>query len=160
MQGVTQLGAPVFLAVLGVIVALQLARMGRIRAAIILAVAAVGAEGFDQLLKWCFHRTRPEAFFGSSPLSYSFPSGHSVASCCFYGVLAAIVAAQARGKRQRIGLWCIASLVTLAVGISRVYLGVHYPTDVIGGYSAAVIWVSLVWTAYHWWLQRSKPRDA
>lgn len=157
MQGVTQLGAPLFLAVLAVIVALQLARAGRIRAAFLLAVAAVGAGSFNQLLKWCFHRPRPEAFFGLSPLSYSFPSGHSVSCCCFYGVLAAIVTAQASRKWQSIGIWCAASLITLAVGISRIYLGVHYPTDVLGGYSAAVIWVSLVWTAYHWWLRRSKP---
>ena len=159
MQGVTQLGAPVFLGVLSLIVTLQLARAGRTRAALILAVSALGAESFDQLLKWCFHRPRPEAFFGLSPLSYSFPSGHSVASCCFYGVLAAIITSQARRKWQSVGIWCAASLVTLAVGISRVYLGVHYPTDVLGGYAAAVIWVSLVWSGYHWWLRRSKPSD-
>ena len=160
MQGVTQLGAPVFLAVLGVIVALQLARAGRIRAAFILAVTALGAQSFDELLKWCVHRPRPEAFFGLSPLSYSFPSGHSVASCCFYGVLAAIVSSQVSRKWQSIGIWSTAALITLAVGISRVYLGVHYPTDVLGGYAAAMIWVSLVWAAYHWWLSRAKLPDA
>jgi undecaprenyl-diphosphatase len=160
MQGLTQLGAPVFLAVLAVIVAMQLARAGRIRAAFILAATALGAQSFDELLKWCFHRPRPEAFFGLSPLSYSFPSGHSVASCCCYGVLAAIVSSQVSRRWQSIGIWCTASLITLAVGISRVYLGVHYPTDVLGGYAAAVFWVSLVWIAYHCWLRRSKPADA
>jgi undecaprenyl-diphosphatase len=114
----------------------------------ILAMATLGAEAFDQLLKWIFHRQRPEAFFGHSPLSYSFPSGHSVESCCFYGVLAALVAGQSKRLWRQVGIWLVAALVTLAIGCSRIYLGVHYPTDVLGGYAAAIVWVSLIWLSW------------
>ncbi len=158
MRGITQLGSSAFLTVLGLVVAWRLAKLGRRRAALILAVAALGAEAFDQVLKWIFHRPRPEAFFGVSPGSYSFPSGHSVESCCFYGVLAAIVAAQAKRTWHHVGIWIVAALITLAVGCSRVYLGVHYPTDVLGGYAAAVVWVSLVWLIYQWWLRKPAPK--
>lgn len=154
MRGVTQLGSSYFLMVLGLVSAWQLALRKRIRAAVILAVSALGAQAFDQALKFFFRRPRPEAFFGHSPASYSFPSGHSVESCCFYGVMAAIVAVNVRARWQRIGLWTIAALITLAVGTSRIYLGVHYPTDVLGGYIAAVFWVSLVWSGYQWWLNK------
>ena len=151
MQSITQLGSSPVLVVFGLIACLALARRGRVRAAVILAVSALGAEAFDQTLKALFHRPRPEAFFGLSPVSYSFPSGHSVESCCFYGVLAAIAATNTRSRRERIGIWILASLTALAVGTSRIYLGVHYPTDVLGGYVAAVAWVSLVWTIYQVW---------
>lgn len=155
MLGITRLGSWSFLVTLGLLAAFLLARRGRVRAAVILAISAFGAELFDQALKALFRRPRPEAFFGMSPANYSFPSGHSVESCCFYGVLAAIVAVNARSQGERIGIWVMASLITLAVGISRIYLGVHYPTDVLGGYTAAVVWVSIVWTVYQWWRQRS-----
>jgi undecaprenyl-diphosphatase len=153
-EGITELGSFPFLMLLGLLVAWTLARRRRYRAAVILAVSALGAQGFDQLLKGIFRRTRPEAFFGVSPHSYSFPSGHSVESCCFYGVLAAIVAANTRSRHVRVALWVVAASITLAVGTSRIYLGVHYPTDVLGGYIAGVAWVALVWTGYQVWRSR------
>jgi undecaprenyl-diphosphatase len=160
MRGITQLGSPTFLILLGFLAAWRLAVRKRMRAAIILAVSAIGAEAFDELLKAIFRRPRPEAFFGHSPGSYSFPSGHSVSSCCFYGVLAAIVAVNARSKRETVGVWITAAVITLAVGTSRVYLGVHYPTDVLGGYAAAVVWVALVWIGYRLWIRRAGGRAA
>jgi undecaprenyl-diphosphatase len=156
MLGITDLGAWPLLIVLGLLAAMLLVGRGRIRAAVILGLSAFGAEGFDQLLKALFRRPRPEAFFGASPANFSFPSGHSVESCCFYGVLAAIVAVNARSNGERIGIWIMAASVTLAVGISRVYLGVHYPTDVLGGYMAAIVWVALVWTGYQIWRERAR----
>src|SRR5579862_6196521 len=130
MEGVTELGSFYVLGGLGLFASWRLAQRGRQRAALILVISALGAEAFDRLLKDFFRRPRPDAFFGHLPASYSFPSGHSVESCCFYGVLAAIVAANARSNARRIGVWVFASVTTLAVGCSRIYLGVHYPTDV------------------------------
>lgn len=158
MQGITNLGSAPFLIALGLVGAWQLAARKRIRAAVILAASAIGAQGFDQLLKVIFHRQRPEAFFGQSPASYSFPSGHSVESCCFYGVMAAIVSVNMRSRAQRVGIWMLAAAITLLVGFSRIYLGVHYPTDVLGGYSAAVVWVTLVWIGYRLALRREGSR--
>lgn len=159
MRGVTLLGSPVFLIGLGAILCWRLAAVGRVRAAILLLLTAVGAEALDGLLKLCFRRQRPEAFFGlADPMSYSFPSGHSVASCCFYGAMAAILAANMRSHARKAALWIIAGLLAFCVGLSRVYLGVHYPTDVLGGFAMGVVWAGLVRAGYEVWLRRSGAR--
>ena len=155
MRAVTQLGAPRFLIVLSLVLILWLARMGRKRAAILLVVAAAGAAALDELLKLVFHRPRPEAFFGyPEPSTYSFPSGHAIASCCFYGVLAAIVTARMRSRGAKIAVWTAAALVAAAIGFSRIYLGVHYPSDVVAGYAVAVVWVAALRASYGAWLRR------
>src|ERR1700682_753225 len=117
--------------------------MGRRRPAILLVVAAAGAVALDELLKLVFHRPRPEAYFGYPlPSSYSFPSGHAVSSCCFYGVLAAIVTARMRSRAAKSAVWTAAALMAALIGLSRIYLGVHYPSDVVAGYAVAVVWVA------------------
>jgi undecaprenyl-diphosphatase len=157
MSGATQLGSATVLLPLGVILVWRLYVAGRRRAAALLAITAVGAQVFDQALKFEFRRPRPEVFFGlAQPGSYSFPSGHSLSSCCFYGVLAAILTMGAVPRRRKVLIWALAAVVTLSVGFSRVYLGVHYPTDVLGGYAVAVVWVAMVRAAYEVWLAKSR----
>ena len=78
MRGVTELAAPVFLIALGLLLVWHLVAEGRRRAAVMLTVVSLGAEGLYEILKLVLHRPRPEAFFGfAEPLTYSFPSGHS-----------------------------------------------------------------------------------
>jgi undecaprenyl-diphosphatase len=121
--------------------------LGRRRAeAVLMAAAMSGAELWLYLLKSLFHRVRPEAFFGIAlPRSYSFPSGHALLSMCCYGVLAALAARRLRASPRRI-LWIFAAALILAIGFSRVYLGVHYATDVIAGYLVAAAWIAALWT--------------
>ena len=153
MRSITQLGAAIFLLPAGIVIAWYLYGAGRPRAAILLAITAVGSQAFDQALKYGIRRPRPEVFFGlPQPGTYSFPSGHSVTSCCFYGVLAAILAAGAIGRRRKWLIWIAAALLTFTIGFSRVYLGVHYPSDVLGGWALAVVWVGIVRAAYGLWL--------
>jgi undecaprenyl-diphosphatase len=153
---VTEFGSEVFLVPFGAFVVWRLAAAGRRRAAILFAVAAAGAEALDYILKLVFHRTRPVVFFGlTAPHSYSFPSGHSMLSACFFGVLAAIVGVRMSSWTQRAALWLLAASATLLIGLSRIYLGVHYPSDVLAGYAAAVIWVVSVRAGYTVWLRRS-----
>lgn len=157
MHGVTELGSPAFLISLGAILCWRLAARGRMRAAIVVAVAVLGAEAFDGVLKLILKRPRPEAFFGfAEPLSYSFPSGHSVESCCFYGVMAAILAANVRSHARKAAIWTTAGLLAAAIGFSRVYLGVHYPTDVLGGFAAGIVWAGLVRAGYQLWLHGAR----
>jgi undecaprenyl-diphosphatase len=142
MRGATQLGEPWFLIPLGLLLAAILVRRGRTRAALVLTAAPIGAEILDQLLKVIFHRARPDAFFDfPQPENYSFPSGHAFASACFYGALAAILAAN---RARKAIYWAGAVAASLSIGFSRVYLGVHYPTDVLAGYAAAVVWLTIV----------------
>jgi undecaprenyl-diphosphatase len=95
-------------------------------------------------LKLAFHRPRPVAFFGSTPSSYSFPSGHALGSFCFYGILAAILATRVRGRGAKFCVWMAAVLLVAMIGVSRIYLGVHYPSDVIAGYCAGAVWVGAI----------------
>lgn len=111
------------------------------RAASWLAIAMVGAAVLNVVLKEVFHRPRPEAFFGVEPRSYSFPSGHALASLCFYSVLAGLLSTRLPQRAVRVILWIAAIVIVAAIGVSRIYLGVHYPTDVIAGYLAAAVWV-------------------
>jgi undecaprenyl-diphosphatase len=111
------------------------------RATLWLVITILGALVLDVSLKSGFHRQRPAPFFGAMPLTYSFPSGHSLFSFCFYGVLAGLWAGRVRSTRLRILIWSLAALLVSLIGLSRIYLGVHYPSDVIAGYLAATIWV-------------------
>jgi undecaprenyl-diphosphatase len=116
----------------------------RNRTAVMLAITMAGVAALDVALKLAFHRPRPVAFFGATPSTYSFPSGHALGSLCFYGMLAAILAERARGRVAKFCIWISAVFLVGMIGFSRVYLGVHYPSDVIAGYCAAVVWVGAV----------------
>jgi membrane-associated phospholipid phosphatase len=132
VRGVTMLGAPAFLFFLTCIAVWHLVSQRRRADAIRLTLAGMGSEAINEALKLLFHRDRPSPFFGlHAPDSYSFPSGHAIASACFYITLAVIF------RRSRIA----AASLALAIGFSRIYLGVHYPSDVIAGFAAAVVWL-------------------
>jgi undecaprenyl-diphosphatase len=115
------------------------------RAAVILAITLLGALVLEVALKDGFHRSRPTPYFGiTAPHSFSFPSGHALFSFAFFGTLAALSSARVRRRTVRVAIWAAAVLMILLIGFSRIYLGVHYPTDVIAGYLTAFIWVSAV----------------
>lgn len=100
------------------------------------------------ILKKHFHRQRPEPFFDTRlPPSYSFPSGHALLSFCCYGLLAALGNAYLRGRIRWLIRICAVALI-LAISVSRIYLGVHYPTDVIAGYLVAIAWTAVVAAIY------------
>ena len=155
MRGFSQVGEAPFLISAGLLVFWRLAASGRKRAAVLLVGTVLGSEALTQILKLVFHRPRPEAFFGlPNPEMYSFPSGHAITSCCFWGVLAAILAARSHSLPVKAAIWTMASVLAAMVGFSRVYLGVHYPTDVLAGYALAVVWVAVVRARYAVWLRR------
>ena len=132
MLAATQFGSAVILILLGLYVVWRLRAAGRRRAALLVVIAMIGGEALEIALKLIFHRVRPDAFFGvAEPITYSFPSGHALMSSTFYGAVAGVVAVRAKGGRKA-AAWLAAALVVAVIGFSRVYLGVHYPTDVRG----------------------------
>ncbi len=147
MAGLSLLGSAVDLGMLSVVLVFWLWRAQWRSGSAALAASMLGAAVLDVSLKQIFHRSRPLAFFGSEPHSYSFPSGHALASFCFFVVLAAVLAPGITRHLLRALVWIMAALLVAAIGLSRVWLGVHYPTDVLGGYAAGSVWVSVVWAS-------------
>ena len=147
MQALTFLGSIGFLSTLFIMLTIVFLVAGLHRSAVWLAVAAGGSVVLDVSLKLAFHRPRPVPFFGTAPLTYSFPSGHALSSLCFYGVLAGLCVTQMHNRAARIMIWVLSGLLVAGIGLSRIYLGVHYTTDVIAGYLAASIWVSALLVA-------------
>jgi membrane-associated phospholipid phosphatase len=109
-------------------------------------VTLAGAGVLDLGLKEIFARARPQAFFDYYlvPASFSFPSGHALFAVCFFGGIAVLLSHRLRGRLARILLWAVALFLIFLIGASRVYLGVHYPTDVIGGFAVGTVWVASV----------------
>jgi len=141
LQAVTQLGGPVAIPVVAVLLAAVLWRRGRHRDAGFLAASVLGSTGLNMALKAVFRRSRPD-FWQHMVVenSYSFPSGHAMASAS----LAACCVVLAWHTRLRRVALVLAPLYVVAVGVSRMYLGVHYPSDVLAGWCVAVAWVVVV----------------
>jgi undecaprenyl-diphosphatase len=120
--------------------------------ATLLLVSTVGGFLLTTFLKGVFERARPELFdSGYTAPFYSFPSGHAAIAVGFYGTLTLILAYRLRGFAR----WAVAIggvLLVLLIGFSRLYLGVHYPTDVLAGFLAAPLWVICVGVVYVAWL--------
>ncbi len=153
---VTMFGSHLVLVPLGALVLWRLAMAGRKRAAIVFLIAGAGGEALSSTMKLLFRRPRPEVFFGYiAPSTYSFPSGHAMLSACFYGVLAAMIAQRLESRAQRTAVWATAAAAAATIGLSRIYLGVHYPSDVAAGYAAAIVWVFSVREGYRIWLRRT-----
>lgn len=145
MQLASFLGSTLFLTVFGVVIVIALYLRKHRRGAILFTITTVGASILLVALKLAFRRARPEPFFDTIlPASYSFPSGHSLAAFCFYGALAEILSERTDKLWQQVIVWTAAALMILLIGISRVYLGVHHPSDVIAGYAVAFIWVMTI----------------
>ncbi len=148
LHAITQLGSPLFLLPMTLVASLIFLRRRRIRGAILLTATMVGVSLLNWILKSVFQRPRPLPFFGLTvPASYSFPSGHSLAAFCFYGALAALVTARLRSTFGSALVWAGAVVIIVAVGFSRLYLGLHYPSDIIGGYATGFVWVLTVASA-------------
>jgi undecaprenyl-diphosphatase len=145
----------------GVLIVGLLVRAGRGREAARFGVTVLGANLMNEAMKLFFHRPRPEPWFGySQPPTYSFPSGHAFVSFCFCLCLAEILIRHGWPLAAKVAIWSAALGCTLTIGLSRVYLGVHYPTDVLGGYAAGIVWTTLIRVARHVGQRRALAKGA
>jgi undecaprenyl-diphosphatase len=146
MLDLTALGGPT---VLGLVVAAVLGFLllqGRYHTALVVMVASVGGELANGVLKNMFMRPRPSVVpHLREVLSPSFPSGHAMESAIIYLTLGAMLMRIAERRLTKVYCLVVAVLLTLLVGVSRVFLGVHYPSDVIGGWILGFVWASLCW---------------
>lgn len=145
MRAVTSLGGVVALTTGTLAATAAFLAAGWRRAAVLLLITVTGAAVLDLALKAAVERPRPEPFFSTPlPASFSFPSGHALDSFCFYLTLAGLGAARVRRRALRAALVLTALGLVLLIGLSRIYLGVHWPTDVLAGYASGLVWVLAV----------------
>ena len=145
MRGISFLGSTLFLTVATVAVVIWFAQRKWGREAKLMTATMIGASALNITLKLAFKRARPVPFFDLlPPESYSFPSGHSLTSACFFGAFAAIITARIKRRRARVLVWIVCVTAFVLIGLSRIYLGVHHTTDVIAGFAAALIWILVV----------------
>jgi undecaprenyl-diphosphatase len=146
MRDVTAMGSPAVL-VLTVGAVWGYLMVARQRGMAWLALgSACGGLAVAVSLKAIFSRARPDAAFHAVVASgYSFPSGHAMMSAVVYLTLAALVARLAPRRSLRLYAIGIAGMVTLLVGLSRIYLGVHWASDVAAGWAAGAAWALLCW---------------
>lgn len=106
-----------------------------------LGLAMLGAVAWDNLVKWIIQRPRPDEFYpGTMPLTFSFPSGHALYSFTFYMMMASVITRHIHGAWVKC-VWGIAFTLVLMIGASRIFLGVHYGTDVLAGYLIGATWL-------------------
>jgi len=140
MIGITTLGQPTLLVIVSLALCGVLALQQRWFAGIVFGVAALGAAGLNVLLKEVFGRSRPALWDRIMDIQYSsFPSGHAMVSLVIYGLGGYLLATRSRYRSDFI--IALTVLLICLIGLSRLYLGVHWPTDVIAGYAAGLVWL-------------------
>jgi undecaprenyl-diphosphatase len=153
-RDVTALGSTVVLTLITLAAIGFLLMLRRRAAALLVAVSVGGGVLLSNLLKFGFARPRPELVpHAVKVYTASFPSGHSMLSAVTYLTLGALLARVQPRRRLKLYLLGLAVLLTVLVGASRVYLGVHWPTDVLAGWCMGAAWAILCWLAARW-LQR------
>jgi undecaprenyl-diphosphatase len=154
-RDLTSLGSPVVLALITIAVVGYLWLERKRGTALFLVLAVVGGAMLETLLKLGFARPRPELVSHLVDVtSFSFPSGHATMATITYLTLGVLLARVQERRRMKLYLLAVAILVALIVGISRVYLGVHWPTDVLAGWCIGAAWALACWLVATWLQQR------
>ena len=139
-----------------VIMAILYHFLGHRRELLFLIWVMIGSALMNKLLKLVFQRTRPTLHRIVEANGYSFPSGHSVAAFALYGALTFLIWKHVHKANGRILIIIVSSLFIVTIGISRIYLGVHYPSDVLGGYLMSACWLTLSIGLYRRYLERAE----
>jgi undecaprenyl-diphosphatase len=147
-RDITALGGPAVLALVPLIAAGFLILDGKRNMALFVCGSVLSGLIVGTILKDVFQRPRPDlvprvAYFSGA----SFPSAHSMMSAVTYLTLGALLARSQERTRLKAYFLLLAVLLTIAIGVTRVYLGVHWPTDVLAGWTAGAVWAVLCWLA-------------
>ena len=148
MLDLTGLGGPTVLGLVVCAVVGFLCLQARYRTALVIVVTSVSGELVNSAMKHAFMRPRPTVVpHLREAVSTSFPSGHAMDSALIYLTLGAMLMRVAERRLTKLYCLGVALILTLLVGVSRVYIGVHYPTDVVAGWILGFVWASLCWLA-------------
>jgi undecaprenyl-diphosphatase len=151
MRDFTAMGSTGVLAIVVLAAAAFLSITGKRHAALFVLASAIGGVLISQTMKWAYGRPRPELVpHGAEVYTASFPSGHSMMAAIVYLTLGALLARTQADRAVKTYILSVAVAVALLVGISRVYLGVHWPTDVVAGWALGGAWALICWIAMAW----------
>jgi undecaprenyl-diphosphatase len=160
MRDFTALGSTGVLIVVVLAVTGFLAMTRKGHAALFVLVSVVGGVLISQTMKWAYARPRPELVpHGAEVFTASFPSGHSMMSAVAYLTLGALLARTQTTRAAKAYVLSVAVGLTVLVGASRVYLGVHWPTDVLAGWMLGGVWALVCWLVMVWLQERGQVED-
>jgi undecaprenyl-diphosphatase len=160
MRDFTAIGGTGVLVLMVLAVAGFLTLTGKGHAALAIIVAVSGGTLLSQTMKWAYARPRPELVpHGAEVYTASFPSGHAMMSAIVYLTLGAMLARTQSSQAVKAYIISVAIFLTVLVGTSRVYLGVHWPTDVLAGWALGALWAIASWLAMLWLQARGQVED-
>jgi undecaprenyl-diphosphatase len=160
MRDFTAIGGTGVLVLMVLTVAGFLGLTGKGHAALAIIVAVSGGTLLSQTMKWAYARPRPELVpHGAEVYTASFPSGHAMMSAIVYLTLGAMLARTQSSQAVKAYIIGVAIFLTVLVGTSRVYLGVHWPTDVLAGWALGALWAIASWLAMLWLQSRGQVED-
>lgn len=159
VRDITALGGTAVLVLITALTVLYLVMAGKWQIALFVLAAVSGGQFVSTLLKLGIDRPRPELVpHLMRETSLSFPSGHAMMSAVTYLALGSLLARISPLRRLKVFFLTVAVLLTLMIGVSRVYLGVHWPSDVLAGWCAGFAWALIWWLIARWWLKnRATP---
>jgi len=128
--------------------------------ALVVLVAVIGSAVLSFTLKQVIDRSRPDLVpHGVEVYNQSFPSGHATQAAGTYLTLGALLARSQKRRRVKIYIVSLAAAIVLLVGLSRIYLGVHWPTDVVAGWTVGSAWALLMWMLARWLQTRGMVKE-
>ncbi|WP_423798655.1 phosphatase PAP2 family protein [Neobacillus sp. SAB-20_R2A] len=155
MKFFTFIGSTKIVVILSILIIYFLYKVLHHRLELILFIAVIaGTPIINSILKSIFHRARPEFHRLIEIGGYSFPSGHAMNAFSVYGILAFLLWRHIATRTGRTLLIIFSIIMILMIGISRIYLGVHYPSDIIGGYFASGFWMTTTIWFFQWYVER------
>ena len=156
-RDLTSLGSPTVLALITIAAVGYVWLDGKRAVALFLLAAVTGGAILESILKLGFARPRPELVSHLvSVNSFSFPSGHATMATITYLTLGVILARVQKRRRMKLYILAIASILAFLVGLTRIYLGVHWPTDVLAGWCIGTAWALGCWLVASWMQDRGK----
>ncbi|MGE6376145.1 phosphatase PAP2 family protein [Peribacillus muralis] len=155
MKFFTYIGSTGSIIILSLFILIFLYKVLKHRVELVLFIAVMaGSPLLNAVVKLCFQRTRPDLHRLIEIGGYSFPSGHAMNAMSLYGILTFLLWRHIKVKWGRMLLIVMSTLMIFTIGISRIYLGVHYPSDIIAGYLAGGFWIA----TSIWFFQRYQDR--